>query len=71
MDREGGTVNTVNPLIIISESDLRSLVHHITMQASQLMLLLLLLLHTITAQISINFSLDNLAAVAGGLGEAS
>ena len=69
MDREGGTVNTVNPLIIISESDLRSLVHHITMQASQL--LLLLLLQTVTAQISINFSLDNLAAVAGGLGEAS
>ena len=69
MDREGGTVNTVNPLIIISESDLRSLVHHITMQASQLMLLLLL--QTVTAQISINFSLDNLAAVAGGLGEAS
>ena len=40
------------------------------MQASQL-ILLLLLLQTITAQISINFSLDNLAAVAGGLGEAA
>ena len=39
------------------------------MQASQL--LLLLLLQTVTAQISINFSLDNLAAVAGGLGEAA
>ena len=45
------------------------MVHHITMQASQLMLLLLL--QTVSAQISINFSLDNLAAVAGGLGEAS
>ena len=38
------------------------------MQASPL-LLLLLLLQTVAAQISINFSPDNLAAVAGGLGE--
>ena len=39
-----------------------------SMRASPL-LLLLLLLQTVAAQISINFSPDNLAAVAGGLGE--
>ena len=60
----------VAPVVTLLTLSIRcSLVQWFTMQASRL--ILLLLLQTVTAQISINFSLDNLAAVAGGLGEAS